>query len=121
MELFFKLEAGYLIIALFILAISAFVTTREFMPKGSFKKGMIYVGLSLAILIGMHYKITSDRIEKVKEAFDRGESILCESRMYRNASQSIEIKKSREWTLKDYIFTSPNFERGFFIARCVVK
>jgi len=121
MELFIKLEAGYLIIAVFILGITAFVTTREFMSEGSFKKGMIYIGLTLTLLIGLHFFITVKRINSVKEAFERGDSILCESRMLRNASQSVEIRKDREWSLKDYIFTSPNFERGFFIARCVVK
>jgi len=33
MELFFKLEGGYIIIAIFTLAITIFVTTRDFMPK----------------------------------------------------------------------------------------
>jgi len=47
--------------------------------------------------------------------------LICESRMFRNASQSVEIQKDREWILDNYIFKSPNFNRGFFIARCVVK
>jgi len=38
-ELFIKLEAGYLTIAIFVLAITAFVTTREFMPKGRLQEG----------------------------------------------------------------------------------
>ncbi len=47
MELFIKLEAGYLTIAIFVLAITAFVTTREFMPKGSFKRG---IGITISAL-----------------------------------------------------------------------
>jgi hypothetical protein len=121
MELFFKLEGGYIIIAIFTLAITIFVTTRDFMPKNSFKKGIIYVSLTLAILIGLHFKITTDRIDKVEKAFKDGNTIICESRMFRNASQSVEIQKDREWILDNYIFKSPNFNRGFFIARCVVK
>jgi len=37
---FLTLEGGYLVIGLFILAVTAFVTTRPFMAKGSFTKGM---------------------------------------------------------------------------------
>lgn len=38
MELFFKLEAGYIGIGIFALLITLFVSTRPFMPKGSYKK-----------------------------------------------------------------------------------
>jgi len=120
-ELFIKLEAGYLTIAIFVLAITAFVTTREFMPKGSFKRGIGITISALILLIALHFKVTIDRIESVTEAFNRGDAILCENRLYRKGSQSVEIIKSRDWSLEDNIFSSPNFERGFFIARCVVK
>ncbi len=40
MELFIKLEAGYLTIAIFVLAITAFVTTREFMPPQGASRGV---------------------------------------------------------------------------------
>jgi len=121
MELFFKLEAGYLIIGLFILGVTAFVTTREFMSKRSFKRGMLIVSLVLAIFIGLHFIVTTARIKEVKEAFERGNTILCENRVLRNGAQYVEIQKNREWKLNDYIFSSPNYERVFFIARCVVK
>jgi hypothetical protein len=121
MELFFKLEAGYLIIALFILLITAFVSTRDFMPKGSFKKGILIVLLVVASAIGLHFKITTDRIDKVKEAFYSGKNILCENRVIRVGTQYVNINKNREWSLNGYIFSSPNFERDFFIARCIVE
>jgi len=121
MELFFKLEAGYLVIALFALLITAFVSTREFMPKGSFKKGILIVSLVVATAIGLHFKITTDRVEAVREAFNSGKNILCENRVVRVGTQYVTVNRNREWSLNGYIFSSPNFERDFFIARCVVE
>lgn len=116
---FLELEGGYLGIALFILAITAFVTTRSFMSKQSFRYGMTIVGSILVLLIGMHYGVTLDRIEKVKTAFDAGEDVICENRGNRNAARTLIINKKRGWVLNEGIFTSKEFERGFHSARCV--
>ena len=121
MKNFFYLEGAYLILAGIILLITLFVTTRPFMSKGAIKRGLFWVTLVLAIFIGAHYKITTDRMAEVKEAFENGQTIICESRMQRKVAQSVDIQKSNEWTLEDDNFVSPNYSRPFFIARCIVK
>ena len=119
MELFFKLEAGYLGIGLFILLITLFVTTRPFMGKGAVKKGFLLVGSALFAFIAMHYYATSSRITGVETAFNKGEKVICESRALRKVAQSVTIEKSNEWSLNDHMFSSPNYSRKFFTARCI--
>ncbi len=118
---FFYLEGAYLILGGIILLITLFVTTRPFMSKGAVKRGLFWVSSIVAIFIGIHYKITTDRIAEVREAFENGKTIICESRMQRKVAQSIYIQKSNGWRLEDYNFVSPNYSRPFFIARCIVK
>lgn len=119
MELFLELEAGYIGIGLFTLLITLFVTTRPFMPKGSVIKGLIFVGPAIIMFIGMHYYVTSDRMDGVETAFENNKKVLCESRAIRKVAQSVTIEKSNEWTLKDHKFSSPNYSREFFTARCI--
>ena len=119
MELFFKLEAGYLGIAAFALVITLIVTTRPFMPKGALKKGLLLMGSLSFTFIALHYYVTSSRIIEVETAFNNGEKVLCESRAVRKVAQSVSIEKSNEWTLKEHMFSSPNYSREFFSARCI--
>jgi hypothetical protein len=119
MELFFKLEAGYLGIGLFALLITLFVTSRPFMSKGSVKKGLIFMGPAIFMFISMHFYITSDRIYDVETTFKEGGKVVCESRMIRKVAQSVTIEKSNEWILQDHMFSSPNYSRKFFSARCI--
>lgn len=119
MELFLKLEAGYIGIAAFILVITFFVTTRPFMKKGSVKKGFFFVFPALVMFIGMHFYVTNDRMSGVEEAFNNNKKVICESRAIRKVSQSVTIEKSKEWTLEDHKFSSPNYSRKFFTARCI--
>ncbi len=121
MQKFFILEGGYLTIAAFILLVTLYVTTRPFMAKGAFKKGMIGVSLVLAFFIGAHYIITTSRMAKVKAAFEEGKPVLCESRLLRKAAQSIVVKKSNDWHIDGDNFVSPNFNRPFHTARCIVE
>jgi hypothetical protein len=121
MSKFLELEGGYLFISFVILAVTLFVSTRPFMSKGALKKGMFWVSLVLAFFIGLHFKITTDRMSEVKEAFNQGKTIICESRALRKVAQSINIDKNREWRLEGDIFLSPNYSRPFHTARCVVK
>ena len=121
-EKFFYLEGAYLILASLILLVTLFVTTRPFMSDSAPKKGLISVGVVLALLIGFHFYFTISRMEAVKEAFNEGKAVLCESRMLRNMAQVIEIKKGvAGWELKGDEFVSPNFVRTFYTARCIVK
>ncbi len=119
MELFLKLEAGYLGIAVFALLVTLFVTTRPFVVKGAYKKGLFLVGSASFAFIGMHYFVTSDRMAGVEESFNNGKKVVCESRMLRKVAQSVTIEKSNEWTLKNHMFSSPNYTREFFTARCI--
>lgn len=63
MELFLELEIVYIVIGIFILTVTAIVTTRDFVPKGAFKKGMSIVGAFVAIMIVGHYTVTTSRMD----------------------------------------------------------
>jgi hypothetical protein len=121
MEKFLELEAGYLVIAFIVLAVTLFVTTRPFFGKGAVEKGLISVGIFFMFAIGMHYKITTDRMSEVKEAFRNGKMIICESRATRKVAQSVDVDINREWTLEGDVFASPHYGRVFHSARCLVK
>jgi hypothetical protein len=121
MEKFLELEAGYLVIAFIILAVTLFVTTRPFFGKGAVAKGMISVGIFLVFAIGMHHKITTDRMSEVKQAFKDGKVIICESRATRKVAQSVDVDINREWTLEEDVFGSPHYGRVFHSARCLIK
>lgn len=117
---FFYLEGGYLILALIIMLVTLYVTTRPFMGKGAVKRGMSAVGTILALLIGAHYWVTTGRMSEVKEAFYRGEKIICESRMIRKGAQSVILSKNLGWRLDGDYFVSDAYSRPFFTARCIV-
>jgi len=119
MELFFKLEAGYLSIAVFALLVTLFVTTRPFVVKGAYKKGLLLIGSASIVFIGLHFYVTTDRMSGVEDSFNNGERVVCESRMLRKVAQSVNIEKSNKWSLKNHMFSSPEYERGFFSARCI--
>ncbi len=119
MNTFFVLEIPYIAIALFFLGVTAFVTTRDFMPKGAFKKGMVSVATVFAIFIGWHYKITTDRMAEVKELFSKGETVICENKMRREVMPSVLINKKWGWSLDGDEFTNPEYVRNFHTARCV--
>ncbi|NPA66019.1 MAG: hypothetical protein GXO11_03965 [Epsilonproteobacteria bacterium] len=119
MNTFLTLEAPYLAIMLFFLAITAFVTTRDFMPKVAFKRGMIGVATVFVIFIGWHYKITTDRMDTVKQLFSQGKTIICENKMRREVMPSVLVSKQYGWSLKGDVFTNPEYVRDFHTARCV--
>jgi len=119
MDRFFELEIPYLVIMLFFLVVTAFVTTRDFMPKVAFKRGMIGVFSLFAIMIGLHFYVTSNRMEGVKKIFNKGETVICENKMRRTISQSVLISKKLGWRIEGDYFKNPDFERDFHMARCV--
>ncbi len=119
MEQFLVLEAAYIAIAVFILAITAFVTTRDFMPKVAFKRGMIGVFTLFAIMISLHYVVTLKRMDGVAKIFNEGNTVICENKMRRTISQSVLISKKLGWRLDGDYFKNPEFERDFHTARCV--
>jgi len=119
MDRFFELEIPYMVIMLFFLAVTAFVTTRDFMPKGAFKKGMTGIFTIFAIMIGIHYYVTSARMNGVKEIFNEGNTIICENKMRRTISQSVLISKKLGWHIEGDYFKNPDYVRDFHTARCV--
>ncbi|WP_201353669.1 hypothetical protein [Hydrogenimonas urashimensis] len=116
---FFYIEGAYLILAAIILLVTLFVTTRPFMGKNAKKTGLTSVALFLALAIGAHYWVTTTRMKEVKEAFEKGEPIICESRMVRKGAQSLILKKSSGWRLEGDNFVSDAYVRPFFAARCI--
>lgn len=121
MKNFFFLEGAYLILGAIILLVTLFVTTRPFMAKGAVKKGLIWVTLVIAVMIGAHYSVTINRMAEVQSAFEKDLEIICESRMVRKGAQYVIVKKSRDWRLEGDNFVSPHYARPFFSARCIVK
>jgi hypothetical protein len=121
MNNFITLEGGYLAIATFILLVTIFVTTRPFMSKNAFKIGFPLVLGFLVFAIGLHFYITTNRMNKVKEAFENGQTVICESRAIRKVAQTILINKNNDWKINEYQFISDKYERGFHLARCIVK
>jgi len=120
MPLFFELEIVYIVIGIFILIVTAIVTTYpDDMPRGAFKKGMLIVGSVLAIMIVAHYYITTARMAGVEEIFNNGETIICENKMKRTISRSVLISKELEWRLEGHLFKSDNHVRDFHTSRCI--
>ena len=119
MQLFFELEIVYIIIGLFFLAVTLFVTTRSFMPKVAFKRGVIGVVAVFAVMISIHYFITTKRMAGVQEIFNNGGTIICENKMRRTISRSVLISKELEWELEGNLFVSKNHIRDFHTSRCV--
>lgn len=119
MGLFFELEIAYIIIAIFFLVITAFVTTRDFMPKVAFMRGMISVSMLFTTMIFAHYYVTTTRMDGVKEIFNEGGIIVCENKMQRTISRSVLISQELEWRLDGDYFKSDNHVRDFHTARCV--
>lgn len=119
MELFLKLEAGYLGIALFALVITLIVTTRSFVAKGVWKKSLAIMTIIVGFFIGLHYIVTTNRIYEVEKTFNDNQKVVCENRAIRKVSQSVIIEKSNEWILDNHMFSSPNYSRKFFTARCI--
>ena len=117
---FFYIEGAYLILGAIILLVTLFVTTRPFMGKNAVRKGLTAVSLVLALAIGAHYWVTTSRMETVKAAFEKGEPIICESRVVRKGAQSLILKKSLGWRLEGDYFVSDAYVRPFFSARCIV-
>ena len=120
MDEFLELEGAYIFIGLFILGITIFVTTRNFMSKNAFKIGVPTVSLIIILFISFHYYLTKSRIEEVRKAFLEGKNIICENKMYTKTTPAIVINKKGNWILKGNILSSPEYERVFHIARCVV-
>jgi len=117
---FLELEMGYIVIAIFFIVVTAIVTTRNFMPRVAFKRGMILVSTILVAFVLFHYYMTIQRMQMIAQEFNGGKTILCENRESLKGNQSVIINKKAGWRLEDGIFTNPDFYRGFHSARCAL-
>ena len=117
--LFFELELPYLVIGLFILAVTLFVTTRDFVPKVAFKRGMIIVSSMIATFVALHFYSTTSRMFEVEALFNGGRDIICENRMRKTISQSVILSKKLGWHLEGHLFKNPEYERDFHTSRCI--
>ena len=100
--------------------VALFVSTRSFIGKGVWKKSMSITFLILAILIFIHYQITTKRMQKVELAFAKNQKVVCENRENRKTAQFIIIQKDKDWNIKNHTLTAPQYNRGFYTARCLV-
>jgi len=119
MDLFLELEIVYIVIGIFILSVTAFVTSRDFVPAGAFKKGMSFVGLFVAIMIGLHYNVTTTRMNNVETMFEEGSTIICENKMRRTISRSVLLSKKQDWIVENHLFKHVDYERDFHTSRCI--
>lgn len=121
MENFFILEGGLLVVSAFMLAVTAFTSTRSFVAKGSFKRTFPIVFIALVIIITWHYNQTVDRMVIVKKEFENGKVIVCENKGNLKLGRTVLIDKARYgWKIDGYIFVSDEYSRNFHISRCVV-
>jgi len=119
MSLFLELEGAYMVIGVFFLLVALFVTTRDFMPRVAFKRGMIGTFVAFSILIAIHFSLTTSRMENVKKMFNNDETIICENKMRRTISQSVLISKKLGWRLENDLLKSDAYMRDFHVSRCV--
>lgn len=119
MELFLELEIVYIVIGIFILSVTAIVTTRDFMPKVAFKRGMLSVGAFVVIMIALHYNATTSRMQNVEEMFNSGEEIICENKMKRTVARSVILSKELGWIVEEHLFKNSDYERDFHTSRCI--
>ncbi|MEA2019810.1 MAG: hypothetical protein U9N59_15330 [Campylobacterota bacterium] len=121
MKDFFVLEAGLITVSVFLLAVTAFTTTRSFVPQGYFKKSFSGVFIVLAIVIALHYTQTVDRMKLVKNEFEKGKIIVCDNKGDLRLGRNVLIDKSRYgWHTDGFFFISKEYPRKFHISRCVV-
>ncbi|MFA6760486.1 MAG: hypothetical protein WCR69_05510 [Sulfuricurvum sp.] len=116
---FLELEAVYIAMYVFALVITLVVTSRDFMPKGAMKKGVLGITAAGVTLIGAHYLNTTSRMAGVEKQFEIGETVICENKMHRTVSRSVLVSKHTGWILEDHLFKNENYERDFHTSRCV--
>jgi hypothetical protein len=122
MKNFLQLEGGYLIIALFAIAVVIFVGTRPFVGNGqAWKKLVPFVLITVFGFIMVHYFVTINRMVDVKNRFETGGAIICENKAIRKIAQSIIInpKKPQGWIIVGDELQSPKYNRNFHISRCL--
>ncbi|NPA81394.1 MAG: hypothetical protein GXO31_02170 [Epsilonproteobacteria bacterium] len=113
---FFREEAVYIFIALFVFGITVFIATRPFIAKGARKAIPIVGGLLLLGLIA-HYNYIKNHIKEVKEAFREGKNIICVDKTTKLGG--ILIHKGA-WRIEGDEFVNPH-SRRYNVRQCIVE
>ena len=114
---FFREELVFILIALFIFAIAAFVVTRPFVQLPA-KKILGTLGVFLVAMLVLHYSWRVHHMEQVRQAFKAGKNILCLDKT--NKIGYVLINRG-EWKIQKDEFVHPEFPRGYNIRECVVE
>ncbi len=114
---FFREEAVYIFIALFILGVVIFISTRPFV---SMRPKVAVTVTFLVLLAGLiaHYNYRLHHIKEVKEAFYAGKNIICVDKTSKLGG--IVVHKGF-WSLKGDEFVNPQINRGYNIRQCIVE
>ena len=114
---FFREEAVFIFIALFVFGVVVFIATRPFISK----KAIWAIPIAAVLLsLGLfaHYKYRINHIKEVKKAFYEGKNILCVDKTTKLGG--ILIHKGA-WSLKGDEFVNPEISRGYNIRQCIVE
>ncbi len=114
---FFHEELVFILVSLFVFALTAFVVTRPFVHLPA-KKILPAVALFLIVALIAHYNWRMAHIAKVKKAFSEGKNILCIDKT--NKIGYVLINKG-EWKIVNDEFRHPEFPRGYNVRQCVVE
>ena len=114
---FFKEEFIFILVALFILGITIFVTTRPFVAKGA-RKAIPVVAVLLAIALVAHYYFRQNLMQEVRQGFSEGKTILC---MDKTNKIGYVVIHQGEWQLRGDEFVHPEFPRSYNIRNCIVE
>jgi hypothetical protein len=88
-------------------------------PKSAFKRGMSFVGAFVAIMIVLHYNVTTSRMAEVEGLFNSGKTVICENKMRRTVSKSVLLSQDLGWRVEEHLFKNADYERDFHTSRCV--
>ncbi len=113
---FFKEEAVFILIALFVFGIGVYVSTRDFVALNPKRFLPIFAFVLVLGLVG-HYSWRKAHMAKVAKAFEEGKRIECIDKTTKLGG--IVIKKG-EWRLEGDTFKNPAFYRSYNIRQCIV-
>ena len=114
---FFKEEFIFILVALFILGITIFVTTRPFVAKGA-RKAIPIVAAFLVLALIAHYNFRQNLVKEVRKGFEEGKTILC---MDKTNKIGYVVINAGEWKLQGDEFVHPEFPRSYNIRNCIVE
>lgn len=119
MEHFFMMEAPYLGISAFILAVFFFIATRPFISPLFMRRGLPAIVAFLSVAVGLHYVTSENRANEVRAGFENGSMIFCSERRSKVGDRNIEVLKGDIWKLDGDFFINTDGNK-FSIRQCVV-